>query len=290
VGVRHDDGERLFLDHLEVIEKIIRFTTRRNGLSTEDAEELAGHVRLKLIEDDYALLRKFEGRSKFTTYLTTVIQRLFLDWRIARWGKWRPSAEAKRLGPTAILLEQLVHRDGYTFDEAVSVLRTSHGVDDDRDRLYAMLLGFPERMARPGKRQVDPDSVTIAAKGSPVEELEERESGERGRELARALGESLAALPARERVVVRMRYLDGFSVPEIARTLGINHKSLYRDIDRIGAVLRDALLARGFDRAEARELLERRVPTLDLGANGDFRQPGPSQRDEGGPVGVERTR
>jgi len=47
-----------------------------------------------------ALLAKFEGRSSLRTFLTVVIQRLFLDHRISAWGKWRPSAEARRGGST----------------------------------------------------------------------------------------------------------------------------------------------------------------------------------------------
>ena len=41
-----------------------------------------------------------------------VIQRLFLDARIAKWGKWRPSVSARRLGGVAVLLERLLTRDG----------------------------------------------------------------------------------------------------------------------------------------------------------------------------------
>ncbi len=55
-----------------------------------------------------------------------VVQRLFLDHRNRQWGKWRPSAEAKRRGPLAILLERLVVRDGWTFEQAVETLRTNH--------------------------------------------------------------------------------------------------------------------------------------------------------------------
>ena len=72
------------------------------------------------------------------TYLTVVIHRLFLDYRIRLWGKWRPSAEAKRLGAVAIALERLIVRDGWSFEQAVEVLRTNHAVDESRDELYAL--------------------------------------------------------------------------------------------------------------------------------------------------------
>ncbi len=130
--------ERLFLSQLALIDAVTAFIARRHHLSATDAEEFAAHVRLRILEDDYATLRKFEERSSLKTYLTTVIQRWFLDDRTARWGKWRPSAEAKRLGPLAILVERLMVRDGMTFDEACTVLETNHGVTVGRAAIAAI--------------------------------------------------------------------------------------------------------------------------------------------------------
>ena len=105
---------------------MISFVSSRHHLPGSEADDFGSHVKLKLIEDDYAILRKFEGRSNLRTYLTVVIQRLFLDYRIKAWGKWRPSAEAKRSGPVAILLERLTQRDGYGLEEAVELMKTNH--------------------------------------------------------------------------------------------------------------------------------------------------------------------
>src|SRR5437762_8206155 len=116
--------EQFFLANLRQIERIIAFVSRRNHLRPADGEEFAAHVKLKLIEANYAVLRKFEGRSTFSTYMTTVIQRLFFQYRVQMWGKWRPSAEARRMGDKGITLERLLTRDGYTFNEVVEILTT----------------------------------------------------------------------------------------------------------------------------------------------------------------------
>ena len=71
---------------------------------------------LKLIDDDYQILRGFRERSSLRTYLSTVVERLFLDYRIRQWGKWRPSAQARRAGALAVRLEALLHRDGVPFE------------------------------------------------------------------------------------------------------------------------------------------------------------------------------
>ena len=140
-------GEALFLSQLAVIERVISFVSSRHHLPGVDADDFGAHVKLKLIEDDYAVLKKFEGRSSLRTYLTVVIQRLFLDYRIAAWGKWRPSAEATRGGEIAILLERLTSRDGYSFDEACELLETNHQVTLPRAELEAMAGRLPGRTA-----------------------------------------------------------------------------------------------------------------------------------------------
>ena len=73
---------------------------------------------MKCIEDDYRIFREFGERSTLRTYLTSVVQHLFLDYRNAQWGKWRPSTDAVRLGPVAIRLDVLMHRDRLSFEEA----------------------------------------------------------------------------------------------------------------------------------------------------------------------------
>src|SRR5258707_733762 len=113
------DPQELFLSNLDAIDRAIGYVCHRNHLSPQDAEEFNSEVKTKLIEANYAVLRKFEGRSSFSTYMTTVIQRLYFQWRVQMWGKWRPSAEARRLGEKAITLERLLTRDGFTYREAL---------------------------------------------------------------------------------------------------------------------------------------------------------------------------
>src|SRR6185503_194492 len=102
---RRAELEQRFLSALSDIERVIRFIARRNRLGRAEEEEFAGEVRLAFVEDDYRILDRFQGNSSLRTYLTVVIQRLFLDYRQKLWGKWRPSAEAQRRGPLACRLE-----------------------------------------------------------------------------------------------------------------------------------------------------------------------------------------
>ena len=91
-----DDYESRFLAQLDTVDRVVAFVCRRHRLSPDESDDFRSVARVKLLEHDYAILRAFEGRSSIQTYLTVVIQRLFLDYRISAWGKWRPSAEARR--------------------------------------------------------------------------------------------------------------------------------------------------------------------------------------------------
>src|SRR5438045_4333623 len=64
------------------------------------------------------------------------------------WGKWRPSAEAKRLGEKAITLERLLTRDGFSYGEALETLTTGTRAFT-REEVEAIYLRLPERQPRP---------------------------------------------------------------------------------------------------------------------------------------------
>src|SRR5688500_20209685 len=118
-------AQELYLQNLRSIERIAASVARRNHLRGDEAAEFTQEVRVRLLDDNYAVIRKFEGRSSFTTYLTTVIVRLYHQYRVAQWGEWRASAEAKRLGDEASTLERLGTRDGCTLAAAAEVRRTT---------------------------------------------------------------------------------------------------------------------------------------------------------------------
>src|SRR5256885_17015280 len=113
--------EDIFLEQIGAIDRITSYISRRNRLDRNDAEDFCQVVKTKLLENNYEIIRKFEERSSITTYLTTVIQHLFYQYRVHLWGKWRPSAEAKRIGDKAITLERLIFREGYSTAEAMPV-------------------------------------------------------------------------------------------------------------------------------------------------------------------------
>ena len=255
-------GEALFLSQLGVIERVISFVSARRHLPGAEADDFESHVKLKLIENDYAVLRKFQGRSSLRTYLTVVIQRLFLDYRISAWGKWRPSAEATRAGEVAVLLERLTGRDGYGFEEACELMETNHQVIVPRSELEAIAGRLPSRTRR--RFESDEALAHVPSDQPPLDDvIAEGERAATAARVAAALTAGMAGLDAQDRLVLALRFEDGRTVVEIARLLQLDQKGLYRRLERLMKELRAALQAHGVDAAAALEIFESAAVSID---------------------------
>jgi len=262
-------GEALFVSQLDVVERVISFVSSRHHMQGADADDFASHVKLKLIEGDYAILAKFQGRSSLRTYLTVVIQRLFLDYRISAWGKWRPSAEAKRGGPIAIMLEQLMSRDGYGFEQACELLETNHQVTATRAELEAMAGKLPSRT----RRRFESDDVLaqVPSPQPPVDDvIAEQERTATSARVAAALKTAMAGLDAPDRLVLALRFEDGRSVVEIASMLRLDQKGLYRRLERLLKDLRTALQAQGIESGAVMEIFD--SPAVSIDWRGDTKE------------------
>jgi RNA polymerase sigma factor for flagellar operon FliA len=262
VPERTNPGEQLFLAHLDVVERAIAFVCSRNHLSAADADEFSSYVMLRIVEDDYEVFSSFQGRAKMRTYLAVVIRRMLLDYRVRAWGRWRPSAEAKRCGPLAIRLEELLVRDGCRLDEAYETLKTNHGLNVTRDELEQLAARFPVRTPR--RFESEEALATVAADDRTADELvTERERQELATHVSRALRGVMAGLPEQDQLILVLRFEDGRTVADIAATLRLEQKALYRHVQDLVEKLRKGLEAEGIDAAAALDILESPGLTLD---------------------------
>lgn|SRR5262245_6880027 len=275
--------EALFLDNLAVIEAAVAQVCRRHHLTAAEADDFASEVRLHFIERQYEPLRRFEGRSSLRTYLIVCVQNLFLDYQNRLWGKWRPSAEARRLGRIGILVEKLVVRDGWTFDQVCELLRTNHHIEVD-EAMQQLFVRIAERV--PGRQfvaDVDVDAIS-GDESAPDIHVLRAEQEFRAKQVRAALDRAKQTLTAEEQLILKMRYEDAVPVADIARALHLNQKRLYRTRDEVLARLRQVLEADGIAREEIAALLDE--GTL---ANVDLIEQ--QERDSAGPhQPAERTR
>jgi RNA polymerase sigma factor (sigma-70 family) len=244
----------LYLSQHEVIESAIRFVCRHYRLPAADADEFAGIVRVKLIENDYDILRRFQQRSSLRTFLVAVVQRTYLDYRNRVWGRWRPSVEAKRLGVVAVELERLLVRDGFTFDQAVEYLTTNRRVQATAEELDAIRQRLPVRMPRQFVGEEVLENVP-GDDGRTVDHALDRLAREPiVRSVQHALERAIDELDETDRLLVKLRFYDGITVADIARMLRVDQKPLYRRLTRTLGVLRASLRKAGVEH-EAADIL-----------------------------------
>lgn len=239
------EAEALLLENLAWVDRVVGSVSRRNGLRGDDAEDFASWTRVKLVEDDYAVIRKFRGESAITTYLTVVITMLAREYRATRWGRWRPSAAAQRQGPLGVRLETLVYRDGHTLDQAAEVLRTN-GETDLSARELAEMLGELNVRGPLRPVEVGPQPLASAVSDSSADEIVRAEESETGRrQVVETLERAIETLPPQDRIIVRLRFWEGMSVADIARGLDLPQKPLYRRLTKALEELRTQLEAAG---------------------------------------------
>ena len=234
--------EQLIVQQRSHIEQVVGDLARRHHLAPAEVQEFRGIAMRSLERHDFELLRAFDGRSTWETYLTLVVTREFFLFQGELWGQWRPTQTARRLGPAAVLLEELVLRDHVSISEAIDLMRSVHRVDMPRYRIAQMAqelrldVGFGERLP----------SLAAEARGEGC-------SDPRIQEVVR---EALAALPPDDRLIVELRFRDGQPLTRIARIMRMDARPLQRRLNQVKAVIADSLLGEGVSRTEIDALLQ----------------------------------
>ena len=231
--------EQLIEQQRPHVERVVQDLARRYYLASSEIEEFRTTLDRALERNDHELLRAFDGRCTWETYLTTVVTRQFFLFQAAMWGQWRPSSLAIRMGAAAMLLEELVLRDRFTLNDAIDWMRTSHRVDVPRHRLqqFAEQLGIQA----PGAADRNPSSAAPSAPDAA---------------LRHALRDALALTSPDDRLILELRFRDRQPLTRIAALLRTDARPLQRRIDTLMNVIRESLLTQGINASDVDALLK----------------------------------
>lgn len=241
-----------------MVERLARFVCRDLRMSAADVDDFVSDVMLKLVENDYAVLRSFAGRCTISSFLIVVVRRALSDYRAQSGGKYRPSAEARRLGDVAMRLETLLRRDGRTLDESVGILRAA-GDDIDRPTAERLALRLPERRPRPLFVEIEEDAAVVDHDVTATDRTTTTQI------VSSALRDAIAGLDAEEQTMLRLHFVAGWSIADIARSLQLDQQRLYPRLRKICRALRERLVEAGVDSARVEELIGRTDVDLDFG-------------------------
>jgi RNA polymerase sigma factor for flagellar operon FliA len=259
------DPEELFRANLALLDRVIAGVCRRGGLRGADAEDFASTAKLALIENDYAILRSYEGRAPLGAFLTVVVQRILAREWTRLHGKWHPSAEAERLGGAAVLLEKLIVRDGRPLEEAIDVVRGAHPALDRRN-VRELSERLPQRAPRLRLVPFPEDEQRFAAPDGADCRANEAEAHRVSERAASVVRDTLAMLPLQDRMLIRFHFGSNLSIADTARVLGVPQRPLYRRIETLLRTLREALERIGVGSAVVEDLITARAPdSFDFG-------------------------
>lgn len=227
--------EQLIRQQRPHLRRLVRDISRRYHLAASESTEFTARVDHAFERHDYELLRAFDRRSTWETYLTTVVTRLFFEFQTELWGQWRPSAASQALGPGAMLLEELMMRDRLPLADAAQVMRTTHRVDLSRQRIEELArelgltgdLGVDHGYAEAPGRAV---GAGIHAHDPAIQV---------------ALRDAITLLLPEDRMLLAMRYVDRQPITRIAKLLKADPRPLQRRIEQAKEVLRTSLLTQG---------------------------------------------
>jgi RNA polymerase sigma-70 factor (ECF subfamily) len=252
---------------------ILQEVATKHATATTDTELRSFYLALRI--DELVLARACAAGSNpaWEIFLTRYREKLYLSaLRIAR-----EDSSARELADTLYAdLYGTTTRDG----RRVSKLASYTGRGSLEGWLRTVLAQEYVNRYRRTKRYVSLDEESEegvqfrAPEQEPIPAADDR--------LAQATDETLAALSSEDRTVLSAYYLDGRTLAEIARMLGVHESTISRKLDKLAKSLRKQIVAglarRGMSRRQAEEALETDVRDLQLDIRRSLTQesaPGP---------------
>lgn len=250
-----------FEDQLTTVVEVLERQCRMRLRSEEEREEFPAWAMIRLIERWPKLVRDFQARARFTSYLDRVVENLVRDYRIEKWGKWRPSQCARRLGLQALELERLVYRDRWEPKEAVetmvfqSRLPSARSEEVMRERLWSVLADLPRR--EPIPVALDPDLIANwFADSRALDFQEENDLRASHARLLRLLVRALGELDEASRTLLESYFVHGTPYVEVAAEEGRDRTEVYNQAHKSLRRMRRLFEREGVERRELGRLLE----------------------------------
>jgi len=255
------DGHTLFLAHYGQIRSIINSVSQRFRIDRSDAEDFSSIVTLRLIDDDYRILKQFRGDSSWRTFLTKIIRNIGCDFMNRRLGKWQASKKAGELGPAAIRLEMLRSREGYSLDEAIELL-LCEGSKLSRSELHEIDKQLPCRSRR--RFEGEAALETLMGHAGVEQRIEDRERLVSLERVRVALGLALRELEDREVAILQWHYGEGQALADIARVHEIPQRRAYTLRDRSLRKLKLRLQVAGVKLEDVRRVIGWSVALIEI--------------------------
>ena len=238
------------LSSSDVLKKI-ETVCRRHFSAENDVNECFVFVIDSLRSQDYKRLRSFQGRSKFTTYLYTLVNSLVVDFHRKKFGRRRIPAAVKKLGQWAEAAYRLICWQRFSVDDAFGFLQVEGLYEGSYDRFRQEIIPVQNATCResPSFHSIDnPEGVAShlsTARPNPLEKLIEKLDHHRRFEAAGIIRKITEELSEKDQLLMRLVYGSDHSVRAAAAAVGLSTSAVRKRLKRMVSVFREKLLAAG---------------------------------------------
>lgn len=238
------------LSSSDVLKKI-ETVCRRHFSAENDVNECFVFIIDSLRSGDCKRLRAFQGRSKLTTYLYTLVNSLVVDFRRKKFGRRRIPAAVQKLGQWAEAVYRLICWQRFSVDDAFDFLQIDGLYEGSYDRFRQEITPIQNAPCRekPVFQSIDnpksPASHLGDSGSNPMEKLLEKLDHDRRFRAAGIIREITDELSEEDRLLVRLVYGSDHSVRAAAAVAGLSTSAARNRIKRILILIRERLLANG---------------------------------------------
>jgi RNA polymerase sigma-B factor len=230
------ERERLIVEHLPLVRGLARRYADR-GEPLDDLVQVGTIGLIKAI-DRFDPSRGFRLASFATPTILGEIRRHFRD---RSWTVRVPRGIQEARAQIAHAVDDLSARNGRSPSVREIAEATGLSTDDVLDALAAGSAQRPAPLAAPGADGEEEGGIAVGTEDPGFEQAEARATIDAG----------LAGLPARERVILHLRFEEGLTQSQIAERIGISQMHVSRLIRRAIERLREDAVGGGV--AEERE-------------------------------------
>ncbi len=230
----------------------IEAVCRRHFSAENDRNECCVFVIDSLQADSFKRLRAFQGKSKLTTYLYSLVNSLVIDFKRKKFGRRRIPTAVVKLGKWAEMVYRLVCWQRFSFDDAYDLLRV--------DGLFAGTYLEFIREAEPIRRAPCRENPTFQPldetrdnslpagnedSSNPLESLIRKLDRERRIRALKIIRQATTELAETDQLLIRLVYGSDRPVSAAAKAVGLPVSTAGKRLKHLLTEFREKLLAEG---------------------------------------------
>lgn len=238
-------ASREILDRIEAV-------CKRHFTDENEQNESFVFILDRLKADNFRRLRAYRGRSRLTTYLYSLINKMVVDYRRKIYGRRRIPAGVTKLGKWAEAVYRLVCWQKFSYDEAYDLLQVENLFEGSYERYLQAIAPIRDAPCRenPSFQPLDAELSHAAENphtpdANPLEALIRKLDHARRGNALEIIRVTTASFSHEDQLLIRLVYASEQPVSAVAKMIGLSAASARRRLKRCLNHYREQLLAEG---------------------------------------------